>query len=209
MYVELIPQIRRERLWRRRCIRRWSAVLGGSTIVAIGALVLTTSRIGPVEPLHAHVASLTAELTAQRNAEAVTRNDLTRAVSTLQANRAVADQVDWSRVLAIVAQAAGDDVRLGRCQLSTSDSGFEPERRGRASSRRRRHDQRTTGIRLGVAGYGRSSQSVSGFVLALEETGLFDQVRLLDSRREPFDAGHAIAFRLECVVTDEEEGADS
>mgnify|MGYP000049651221 CR=1 FL=1 len=57
-----------------------------------------------------------------------------------------------------------------------------------------------TGCRytLVLNGFGRSQESVSRFVLRLEESGAFDLVRLVSSSRQTFLQGEAVAFGVEC-----------
>jgi hypothetical protein len=52
--------------------------------------------------------------------------------------------------------------------------------------------------RLLLTGFGKSQESVSRFVLRLEESGVFDAVRLISSCRQTFLQGDAVAFSVEC-----------
>ena len=45
---------------------------------------------------------------------------------------------------------------------------------------------------------GRSQSAVAQYVLRLETMGLFAKVNLVETRREPFLDGQAIAFRVAC-----------
>ena len=54
-------------------------------------------------------------------------------------------------------------------------------------------------IQLELLGLGLSQQAVSEFVLRLEEMTLFRQVKLIETRREPYLESEAIAFRIVCV----------
>ncbi len=62
----------------------------------------------------------------------------------------------------------------------------------------------STTIQLQLGGLGLAQQAVSEFVLRLEETSLFRQVKLLDTKREPFLDSDAIAFHIECLIETEE-----
>jgi Tfp pilus assembly protein PilN len=101
----------------------------------------------------------------------------------------VGKQPDWSILLALLASTLEDEIVLRSVRLV---SGAAEE-----------GDQREAGApNLDFAGLGQSQAAVSRFVLRLEEISLFRSVKLLDTRREPFLDGHAITFRVECVLDD-------
>src|SRR5260370_38207947 len=51
-----------------------------------------------------------------------------------------------------------------------------------------------------IQGYGRSQAVVAQFILRLEQTGLFDDVVLVKTNREPFLDDHAMSFQVECQL---------
>ena len=61
------------------------------------------------------------------------------------------------------------------------------------------------GFLLGLRGYGRSQAAVAKFVLRLEQTGLFQEVKTLKRTREAFLDAEAVAFRLECLLLNRPE----
>ncbi|MHC4218116.1 MAG: PilN domain-containing protein [Planctomycetota bacterium] len=116
--------------------------------------------------------------------------DRQQAVAQLQANLAVGKQPDWSILLALLASNLDDEIVLRSVRL-VSGSAEEGEAIESGETR------------LDFAGLGESQAAVSRFVLRLEEISLFRSVMLRDTRRESFLAGHAIAFRVECVLDDD------
>jgi hypothetical protein len=57
-------------------------------------------------------------------------------------------------------------------------------------------------VALEILGVGRTPVAVSQHVLRLEQTGLFSKVALVDTGREAYLNGNAIAFRLQCTFGD-------
>ena len=53
---------------------------------------------------------------------------------------------------------------------------------------------------LALSGVGRSQAAISHYVLRLEQTGLFNRVTLIESRKAPFARGEAITFRIGCTL---------
>ena len=51
-------------------------------------------------------------------------------------------------------------------------------------------------------GCGQSQTAVSNFVLRLERTELFDQVKLIGTSRRPFLSGSAVEFQVECFLAE-------
>ncbi|MHC4992900.1 MAG: hypothetical protein ACYTGC_18155, partial [Planctomycetota bacterium] len=110
----------------------------------------------------------------------------------------VGAQPDWSILLAVFSSQLGDEIVLQRCQLSpidpaTSDTDGDGESTAIAS--------------IIVAGIGLTQQAVSQYVLDLQQLRLFRSIRLVDTKREPYLDGHAIAFRIECTLGTDGQGS--
>jgi hypothetical protein len=114
--------------------------------------------------------------------------DLAAARRTLKANRSIGGHPDWSLLLMLLSANMNDGVVLRQCRLGPSD----------AEDDAAEAPADTVGWRLDMAGYGREVTAVSQFALALEQTGLFDEVRLLKTVRQPFLAGQATHFQIRC-----------
>ena len=124
------------------------------------------------------------------------RADLSEARAALEANLAVGRQPDWSVLLALLSTTLGDEVVLRTCRLGPVWGGPA----GRAGADEAEELQI---IQLELMGLALTQQAVTQVILRLEQTRLFRSVKLIDTRREPFMAGHAVAFRAECVLQTE------
>ena len=132
--------------------------------------------------------------------------DLTRQVAQLEqvraelgAGRAISTRSDWSVVLAIVSQCAGDDLVLRKCQLSPIwNRDASPGLRSVGNSLQRHGLEPVTASQwiLQLAGVGKTLEDVSQFVLRLEQTNLFDRVQVVDSGQEIFLGEPATSFIL-------------
>jgi len=119
--------------------------------------------------------------------------------------RSVGQQPDWSVLLMLLADGLGNEVVLKSCELDEIVIPLESTAGRRAGSRLVTTSSLTEkpgrmAFVLRVAGFGRSQTDVSLFVLRLERSGMFDNVRIVSTMREPFLNAKAIAFRLECSL---------
>jgi hypothetical protein len=186
--VNLVPDERREARRRRRRSKVW---VGACTLYACAwlavYLVIQATMASDDRVLREGVEQLRTAVQAKDTAVAAMKLDLQQAVSQLQANLAVGRQPDWSILLALLSATLEDEVVLRNVHLINSvqePSGGQPT------------------ITLGFSGLGLSQGAVSRFVLRLEEISLFRSVKLMDTRRESFMTGHAIGFRVECILDD-------
>lgn len=207
--VNLVPAARREEQVRGARIRFWfmtCAIYGLgwlSVFVLVGATALNDDT-GLREELR-QVNSLVAESESEL---ATLRGELGRSRGELTTSLTIGNQPDWSALLALLSTTLGDRIILRNCKLTTFRK--SPGARGpvRASTVEDRSvtgaARESTTIQLQLGGLGLAQQAVSEFVLRLEDTSLFRQVKLLDTRREPFLDGHALAFHIECLLETEE-----
>lgn len=91
----------------------------------------------------------------------------------------ISDQPNWSDLLQLIDQNVGDDITLKQTQLQEAgDHQFS----------------------LSLRGMAQSQASVTQFVLRLQQSNLFKDIRLGRSEREPFMSGSAISFELTCPI---------
>ncbi len=116
----------------------------------------------------------------------------------LEASRSISDQPDWSMLLAYLADGLLDDqVVLKSCSLkSTRVGAMSTTQRGPGSST----EPDSSELAMVLTGYARTAPDVSGFVLRLEQFGLFDEVKLVKTNREPYLNDQAIAFEVHCLM---------
>ncbi|MEE9131439.1 MAG: PilN domain-containing protein [Phycisphaerales bacterium] len=176
----------------------WLGVLGLVGATALNDDAGIRDELRQVNDL---VAESESELAALRGELAQSRAELTTSLT-------IGKQPDWSALLALLSTTLGDRIILRNCKLTTLRK--SPGARGPVTASTV-EDRSVTGvaresttIQLQLDGFGLAQQAVSEFVLRLEETSLFRQVKLLDTRREPFLDSDAIAFHIECLLETEE-----
>jgi len=193
--INLIPAPRREAK-RRRTHRNVCAAACGSYALllaaALGVAHVMWSGAG-AESVEVRLAAVQKDTDRLTRETATARAELAAARSTIEANRTVAEQPDWSILLGLLARLTGDDVVLRSIAVAPSLAGQNPTT-GKAAAPRE--------VVLEVAGVGRTPLSVSRHVLKLEGTGLFAKVVLLDHNREAYLNDNAIAFRVQCTFGD-------
>ncbi len=199
--INLIPTERREARRRRVHLHAW---LGGCVLYAVVWLaVFLVARVIVVSDdraLQEQLEGVQVRVEQAKASVAGGRADLAEARAGLEANLAVGRQPDWSVLLALLATTLGDEVVLRTCRLEPV-SGPLVGRAGAAVA----GGEEPLVIKLELMGIALTQQAVTQVVLRLERTGLFRSVKLIDTRREPFMAGHAVAFRAECVLETDQE----
>jgi Tfp pilus assembly protein PilN len=210
--VNLIPMNRRRAKARRVRMRAWIAIDGVIGVIAVVAagFVLAASAVNraPTNDL----AKISDEIARSNKQLQATRIALAEGLQTLASTSAASDQPDWSLLLAALAGRQGDDIVLSRCEISpVKDEGHAPlpasptppvqavsmpakPAATPALSHVAGH------VLLHVSGLGRSQAAVAQFVLQLEASDLFERVTLLQTTRQEFLGGEAMAFELDCPL---------
>ncbi len=184
--MNLIPtSVTASRLWRRR-LRVWVTV----GAVTAGALVATD--IGLRAAVHGPEASHQAAHARLVNREEVLGGQLTDHAKALEDVRRrteltarVTTRPDWSLLLAALAAERGEGVSLTSCAVDEIDKG--------------------EGVRVTVSGLSLAQSDVQAFVIALEQTGLFDEVVLLDTRRAISGGSERLSFNIAAAITGEHQ----
>ncbi|MEM9915026.1 MAG: PilN domain-containing protein [Planctomycetota bacterium] len=186
--VNLIPAPIRARRQERR---RVGQGLIATAIYLSLLFVATTGYLALNAPRSADAAA--AELAVDTERVAVLRKqvvtlkqNLIEADRQLAGGRVLSERPDWSTLLRLVALAAGDEVVLNDFALGTTGPTIE------------------AGASVTLGGIATDPWTVSSFALRLEETGLFDEVKIESSRREPFGDRTATAFTLRCELHEAE-----
>jgi Tfp pilus assembly protein PilN len=115
----------------------------------------------------------------------------------------IAGQPDWSKLLVLLGHELGENVVLSQCRLSTTNAAageITEDLKGWLASSPLEELLASRQYRLKLSGFGRTQSSVSQFVLGLERTQVFESVRLINSYRQAFLEGQAIAFSIECRI---------
>jgi Tfp pilus assembly protein PilN len=121
-------------------------------------------------------------------------NALRRQLADAQINRqtalALSDQPDWSMLLNLLTSALDDEVMLREIQIAPEGRGQRAE--GTMNS--------VVPYTVSLRGYARSQPAISQFVLRLQQNGLFDEVKLLRTGREPVANTSAVSFDIACEI---------
>jgi len=200
--VNLIPAGRLAGRRRRRRLYLWVTVCGVyASLVAAGSLTLHVAQAGEERSMAKHLEAAAQQIERDNRALLEARRQLAETMIALETTMAIHGQPDWSKLLTGLSVQVGDQIVLNRCQLTTvtaddkvitaESSGSLPALPLGAFLTGCRHN-------LVLNGYGKSQESVSRFVLRLEESGAFDLVRLANSSRQTFLKGEAVAFVVEC-----------
>jgi len=212
--VNLIPAPRlvakRRRVHLRRCAAG-CAVWAVMSVIAAGA-TQAMWRTAADPQAEERLALVADEIERTDRAIAATRAQLAAAQSTLRAKEAIANQPDWGVLLAVLAQSIKQDVVLKNCHVHPA--GRRPGEVRRAPAAVAPSASSSTGAAaesvpfvLDANGMAKDLEAAHRFVSDLEKTGLFARVTLLDTAREPFINGDAIAFRLECSLDEPAAGS--
>jgi hypothetical protein len=130
----------------------------------------------------------------------------------LRNGQIVENQPDWSLLLAVLPQTLSGDVVLRRCELRADRPSAAPAAAPAPSSPAAAQSaapgaETPTTYLLKVAGCGKTMPAVLQFVQELERTGLFDQVRLVETSPEAMQTLTVTGFQVECSLGGKEEGA--
>jgi hypothetical protein len=208
--VNLIPARRIVARQRLRHVRRAIAACWSWTILIIGVCAAGQS-VGPASfggdsaNLDSKLEKAARELEAGQQTLTTVREELSGLQATLRATRGIANQPDWSILLALLGKATGDDVMLRSLDLQPGDSlssgkNDKPAAPPVAVKGGSPAASRPPAFVLNLTGLAQTQPAVTQFVLRLERLGIFSRVTLLDTSREPFRDGEATSFRLECLI---------
>jgi len=200
--VNFIPAERLAAKCRRARIYLW-AVTCGTYIVLLAVVSLAACVFCPGQDrdLAEQLAAAEKQIKQDNGGMLKLRRTLAETTGALETTRAIREQPDWSRLLTGLSQELGQELVLNRCQLvamrEDGKSLTEPWTEALLAKpllalvSKHRYE-------LVLQGFGRSQESVSRFALGLEGIGLFERVRLVNSSRQTFLGGHAVAFTVEC-----------
>jgi hypothetical protein len=196
--INLIPAARRDAKRRRKHRNACLAACCAYGVLLLGALGVTHVIFagGRGAPASVGLEKAEADIERFQRQSTAARSELAEAKATIEANRTVAEQPDWSILLALLAKTTGEDVVLRSVLVAppanaavsaTPAPGGKPGLPPPAPE-----------VVLELTGVGQSQLAVSQHVLRLEQTGLFSKVTLLDTNREAYVNSAVIGFRLQC-----------
>ena len=197
--ANLIPAHRREKRSRIRRVRSWARALGAYGVLLICAYAACFA-FGQDDSgaILQEMRETTERFRASAEQIHILRDSVTESSQQLAAARVLAQNPDWSLLLAIVARNLTKEVVLDRCSLAPVDAGIGENLPGEGEAVIYQR------YLLDLSGFGQSQTSVSQFVLRLEKSRLFESVRLIKTQTRNFMDGQAVSFRLECTLSGRE-----
>ncbi|MBX3376867.1 MAG: PilN domain-containing protein [Phycisphaeraceae bacterium] len=195
--TNLIPA---SRLRSRRCAARIKVWMGVVPVcVGLLAVSYAVQRFGGTldeSALRAAKDEVASKIAESEKRIARQRVEIREAGAVRQANRAVGEQPDWSRLMGLVAGKLGERAALTSLVL-------EPiEGRGSGGAGQGRPER----LKLTIKGVAVSPAAASGFVLELEDSPAFERVALVETVRGAGGNAQEVAFQVECELTDPSAG---
>lgn len=206
--VNLIPTPRREAHRLHRRAQLWLAFWVTTAAVAVVLAVFMHSiRFTRQEGTPDELARAQVRANEMTIRAASVNHELSQARTRLAAGRVLSERPDWSTLLVAVSKRLGPEnvlstLKLSRVAAVAPPAGAVATTGGGAGSEGTPQSHSSPHYIIELGGIGRTQASVSRFVLGLQEMGLFEEVRFLRSSRAPFMNGEAIAFEVECRMTD-------
>lgn len=209
--INLVPARWREKAARSRQKRRW---IGATFVYALALCGVAAVAIAAADSdgtsLAADIAKTKQQIEQLDHAIIALKPALAEAQTKLSVARSIADQPDWSLLLAVLSDATKGDIALVRCQLSRSDGAAEtpaPAVKNAAAAPTTR-PAAPPAMKLALHGLGRTQTSVTDFVLRLEQTALFDRVTLKHVSKESTEGGgpERCGFEIECSLNSDTSG---
>jgi len=193
MHFDLIPAPIRMARRRAARVRSWTSICGAYLCILLCAYgAVATAVDSDPSGLSERLAARVKENEKQQAQVKDIASKLQNARRVLDANHAVGDQPDWSILLAMVARMTQEQVVLRSFQVAPRSPAVpetKPAAEGETDSGR---------FLLKIKAFARSQDEVMAFVARLEREGLFENVALLESKREPFGSAEAVGFSLDC-----------
>ncbi len=188
--INLVPGSYRISRRRKQRTRGWAvAVLAYAAALVIGWGVLHYLSGGAQQATASQLTAADDRITDAQQAIKLLQPRLKDAMATMEAGRSVGDQPDWSILLQLVAGLLHDDAVISACRLAPTDANLPLEQRHLATS-----------YTIHLEGLTRAHETVSEYVLALEDVGLFNSVKLISTQREPWGSQTAVAFQIDLVL---------
>jgi len=190
LHVNLIPAHRRDTNRCRRLARWW---ITGACVYSLilGLVCLIIPMRNQLDPHKIEHDLLTAQ-DQNRQFDSQTK-ELRRRLAQLAAvraeARAVSDHPDWSILMTELGSLMGHDTSLQEIRLSPAATPATTKPTGQQYV-------------IELRGSGKSQPAVANLLLHLQETGLFEQVKLVRSSRDPRNAEAAVNFELGCTIGD-------
>lgn len=183
----LIPASRLRAKAQRRHLRTWAVRLGLYALVLMTAcFLLLSGRGNTTELLAAQERQLGESVENHTRILHGLKGELSGARQKLCSLRLVGRQPDWGLLLRLTADQLGDNVVLENSSLRrVAEASVDGDKVRRS-------------LVLDLGGIARSEKDVSDFILRLEASGLFGEVKHVNSNQRMFHGQKAFGFLLKC-----------
>lgn len=194
-----------------RRVRAWTFIAPAWVLLLAGVGLACRSLMhGDTEPQREALATLAAQNeSAQAAASRMSaRHRAQRAASAI--NRTLIDQPDWSTLLALLAACREQDIAFRSVSLRPEAARAAPApdaaRRDRAGGETQPASAPLVPAAyvLTLEGVALNQKSVASLLMALERTGLFRAVELVNSRRDSLNDTRCVAFTASCSLASSE-----
>jgi hypothetical protein len=172
---------------------RWTAIGVSYTSVLVAASFFAGFAWSTPSIDAAESARVRNEIAHANTSQLLLRAHSRNEEAAMQSIREIAEQPDWSILVAAVGQRCGDEIFLADLAMagnSRQDSDPSPKP----------SDPSSRNLVLHLKGFGQSQEAVSSFVLRLQELSIFDRVKLLQTTRQAFAGADAYAFQVDCTI---------
>ena len=194
--VNLIPGKRREAKARKARIHKWTLTLTTYVLVLLaGYFLLDRYAFGNTQSLRSQSKRAVMELGRAHQLVQALNQELGQTGKKLHTAQEIGGQPDWGALLAILSQNTTQNVVLNYCRMDRAQTTEIAPKAGEVKT--------ASGdfpVVLELGGFAKVQSDVSGYVLSLENLGLFDKVKLVKTSREMYQGQEAVSFRLECTL---------
>ena len=208
--INFVPLARRRARAVRKRLRGWGAgvCFWCGLLAVVGVLLFEGSLSAEAAREKERLDMMTRRLAEHDKELATTRVEVSRLQQRTDASALVTDHPDWSALLVMLAQERGKTVVLESVEVNRLFArpaalpvtlGPKPDKPARNSKESERPPGEAYLVR--IMAVGESVRAAQGFVVRLEEQGLFDKVALIETRPSPAHGG-ATWFRVDCDVAD-------
>jgi len=201
--VNLIPRAYRERRVVLSRARRWMfGTVALASTVGVAWAVMSSRVVENRQWLAGQLVAARADAEEKSRLVAEAQLSHSAALRRLASARAVAGHPDWSVLLALLARARGEGLVLERVEVrpvvKTEPKNESESNANGADTRAALHSEPL--YQLDIRGVAESQSLVAQYLLSLERIGLFDSVRLQETKPRTIGARGVVEFGLDCAI---------
>jgi Tfp pilus assembly protein PilN len=190
-HVNLIPQAWITQRHQKRCIRQWVfAMVATTVLVGLPGLYIGGNAAFTDSGMSENISQANIEFEQHQQAIPLLRERLRILHSEKEVLELVENRIDWREVFGVLVDAANDEVRFTR--IIANGGGVDGRENGE-----------NTPIEVVLEGLAETQTTARAFLVNIEDTGLFDDVELVETMREEINDFELIRFRIQISVNGE------